>query len=103
MRLEALEAMIMAMKTINVAALKSSLSRCLRAAQSGERFVVMDRTRPLAELGPPKSTSSDPFERLASLGKVKLGKQDWRNVEISPLRRPVPVAELLKSVRADGQ
>ena len=61
----------MAMKTINVAALKASLSRCLRAAEHGEQLLVFDRSRPIAQIGPPPPTSKDPFARLAALQHSK--------------------------------
>ena len=91
------------MKTINVASLKASLSRCLRAAQSGERFLVLDRSTPIAEIVPPPLSSRDPFARLASLGKVRLGRQDWAALEISPLKKRVPAQELLRQVRKEGR
>lgn len=91
----------MSMKTINVAALKAALSRCLREAEAGEHLLVLDRSHPIAEIGPPPATSRDPFKRLASLGKVRLGTQEWGALRISRLPRPVPVQELLRKVRGD--
>jgi antitoxin (DNA-binding transcriptional repressor) of toxin-antitoxin stability system len=89
------------MKTINVAALKASLSKCLHEAEAGERLLVLDRSRPIAEIVPPPPSSRDPFARLASLGKVRLGAQQWRSLKISPLKRRVPVQQLLSAVRDD--
>ena len=92
----------MTMKTINVAALKATLSRCLREAQAGTHLLVLDRSRPIAEIVPPTRTQRDPFLRLAQLGKVRLGKQRWRGLKFTPLRG-VPVQQLLREVRDDAR
>ncbi len=42
--------------TVGVAQLRQNLSRYLRRVERGERLVVTDRNRPVAELGPPAST-----------------------------------------------
>jgi prevent-host-death family protein len=46
----------MYMTTVGVAELRQNLSKYLRRVARGERLVVTDRNRPVAELGPPSST-----------------------------------------------
>jgi prevent-host-death family protein len=41
--------------TVGVAELRQNLSRYLRRVERGERLLVTDRNRPVAELGPPPS------------------------------------------------
>lgn len=55
-------------RTVGVAELRQNLSRYLRAVERGERLVVTDRNRPVAELGPPP-TSAD-LDRLIAAGRV---------------------------------
>ena len=40
-------------ETVGVAELRQNLSRYLRRVEQGERLVVTDHNRPVAELGPP--------------------------------------------------
>ncbi|MGD0196641.1 MAG: type II toxin-antitoxin system prevent-host-death family antitoxin, partial [Solirubrobacteraceae bacterium] len=48
-------ATFMYMTTVGVAELRQNLSKYLRLVERGERLVVTDRNRPVAELGPPPS------------------------------------------------
>jgi prevent-host-death family protein len=61
--------MYMNEKTVGVAELRQNLSVYLRRVSKGERLVVTDRNRPVAELGPAPSTGSD-LDRLIAEGKV---------------------------------
>lgn len=61
--------MYMSEKTVGIAELRQNLSVYLRRVAKGERLVVTDRNRPVAELGPPPSTGSD-LDRLIAEGKV---------------------------------
>ena len=56
-------------KTVGVAELRQNLSVYLRLVEQGERLVVTDRNRPIAELGPPPS-SGEALDRLIAAGKV---------------------------------
>lgn len=69
-------------ETVGVAELRQNLSKYLRRVAGGERLVVTDRNKPVAELGPPPSTGSRVDELIAE-GKVK------------PPRRRRPVGEPL--------
>jgi antitoxin (DNA-binding transcriptional repressor) of toxin-antitoxin stability system len=88
------------MKVINVTELKAHLSRYLRQASRGARILVKDRDEPIAQLGPPVTARSWP-DRLAQVGRLRLGSQDWRKLEISRLDRLVDVQASLRSVRED--
>ena len=66
------------MNTVGVAELRQNLSRYLRRVQRGERLVVTDRNRPVAELGPP-TTSGAALDRLLAQGRVS-----------RPVRRGLP-------------
>ena len=66
------------MATVGIAELRQNLSEYLRRVQRGERLVVTDRNRPVAELGPPPATG-DALDRLITDGKVS-----------RPLRRGLP-------------
>ena len=54
---------------VGVAELRQNLSRYLRRVERGERLVVTDRNRPVAELGPP-STTGAALDRLIAEGRV---------------------------------
>jgi prevent-host-death family protein len=56
-------------KTVGVAELRQNLSVYLRMVEQGERLVVTDRNRPIAELGPAPSTG-EALDRLIAAGKV---------------------------------
>ncbi len=55
--------------TVGVAELRQNLSRYLQRVGNGERLVVTDRNRPVAELGPPPSTGAA-LDRLIAEGRV---------------------------------
>jgi prevent-host-death family protein len=67
-------------EVVGVAQLRQNLSRYLRRVEQGERLVVTDRNRPVAELGPPASTGAA-LDRLIAEGRVS-----------RPLRRGLPEA-----------
>ena len=64
--------------TVGIAELRQNLSEYLRRVERGERLVVTDRNRPVAELGPPPATG-DALDRLIAAGRVS-----------RPLRRGLP-------------
>jgi prevent-host-death family protein len=59
----------MYMTTVGVAELRQNLSKYLRLVARGERLVVTDRNKPVAELGPPPSTGRV-LDRLIAEGRV---------------------------------
>ncbi len=89
------------MKAINVTELKAHLSKYLRMASRGSRIIVKDRDEPIAQLGPPQAEAPSWRERLAREGRLRLGTQDWRKLEISRLDRGVDIQGSLRAVRED--
>ncbi len=65
-------------ESVGIAELRQNLSMYLRRVSKGERVVVTDRNRPVAELGPAPTTGSD-LDRLIAKGRVS-----------RPLRRGLP-------------
>lgn len=59
----------MYMTTVGVAELRQNLSKYLRLVDQGERLVVTDRNRPVAELGPPPHTG-EALDRLIAEGRL---------------------------------
>jgi antitoxin (DNA-binding transcriptional repressor) of toxin-antitoxin stability system len=66
------------MTTVGIAELRQNLSRYLKLVEQGERLVVTDRNRAVAELGPPPSTG-EALDGLIAAGRVS-----------RPLRRGLP-------------
>lgn len=89
------------MKDINVSELKTHLSRYLRLASRGARITVKDRDEPIAQLGPPPAEALSWHERLARVGRLRLGTQNWSALRISKLDRPIAIQESLRAVRED--
>ncbi len=56
-------------QTVGVAELRQNLSRYLERVARGERLVVTDRNRPVAELGPAPTTGAA-LDRLIAEGRV---------------------------------
>ena len=65
-------------RTVGIAELRQNLSRYLERVAAGERLLVTDRNRPVAELGPPPSIGAA-LDRLIAEGKVA-----------RPIRRGLP-------------
>jgi prevent-host-death family protein len=55
--------------SVGIAELRQNLSVYLRRVSRGERLVVTDRNRPVAELGPAPTTGPD-LDRLIADGRV---------------------------------
>jgi prevent-host-death family protein len=87
-------------ETVGVAELRQNLSVYLRKIESGERFVVTDRNRPVAMLGPVPNTESR-LDQLIAEGKVKPPKR--RGPLLKPLEYdgddPEPLTRALEEVR----
>jgi prevent-host-death family protein len=56
-------------ETVGVRELRQNLSVYLKRVSRGERLVVTDRNRPVAELGPAPTTGPD-LDRLIAEGRV---------------------------------
>jgi prevent-host-death family protein len=75
----------MYMSTVGIAELRQNLSTYLQRVAKGERLLVTDHNRPVAELGPPPATGAA-LDRLIAEGRVT-----------RPLRRGLP-----EPLRLDG-
>jgi len=65
-------------RTVGIAELRQNLSKYLRRVGRGERLLVTDRNRPVAELGPPPASGAE-LDRLIAAGRV-----------LRPVRRGLP-------------
>lgn len=84
--------------TVSIRDLKNRLSAYLRRVQSGQRLVVTERGRPIAEVAPLRAlrlTFEQNRQRLAEAGDLTVGK-GRRLAPVVPLRvRGRPVAKSL--------
>jgi prevent-host-death family protein len=55
--------------SVGVAELRRNLSRYLRRVERGERLLITDRNKPVAELGPPPITGAA-LDRLVAEGRL---------------------------------
>jgi prevent-host-death family protein len=86
--------------SVGVAELRQNLSQYLRRVEDGERLVVTDRNRPVAELGPPATTGAA-LDRLIAEGRVT---RPVRAALPKPLRLtgdPRALTRALDEIRSD--
>jgi prevent-host-death family protein len=84
---------------VGVAELRQNLSKYLRRVAAGERLVVTDRNKPVAELGPPPTPASE-LDRLIAEGKVKPPRRRRVGPRPKPLRPLGRVDETNSALRA---
>lgn len=82
-------------ETVGIAELRQNLSKYLRLVAEGERLVVTDRNRPVAELAPPPKTGSR-LDQLIAEGKVKPPKR--RGPLPPPLKMDLPPGALTRAL-----
>jgi prevent-host-death family protein len=90
----------MYMTTVGVAELRQNLSRYLRLVEQGERLVVTERNRPVAELGPPPSTG-EALDRLIAEGRVSRPTRRGLPAPLSLDGDPVALSRALDEIRGD--
>jgi prevent-host-death family protein len=86
--------------TVGVAELRQNLSRFLRRVAKGERLIVTDHNRPVAELGPPPTTGAA-LDRLVAEGRI--GRPARRGLP-EPIRLngdPYALSRALDEIRGD--
>jgi prevent-host-death family protein len=88
-------------KMVGVAELRQNLSLYLRRVEKGERLVVTDRNRPVAELGPPPSTGSG-LDRLIAEGKVSRPRRASLPKPLEMDGDPHALSRALEEVRGGG-
>ena len=87
------------MKSTSIAALKSQLSKYLRAVRAGEPLAVTDRGRPIAMVIP---IPSAPSGRLSFAAPTHPGRLQALKFPTVRLTKPIdPVALLLEERRKD--
>jgi prevent-host-death family protein len=88
-------------ESVGIAELRQNLSRYLQRVGRGERLLVTDRNRPVAELGPPPSTGAA-LDRLIAEGRVS---RPTRRGLPGPLQLdgdPYALSRALDEIRGDG-
>ncbi len=87
-------------ETVGVAQLRQNLSKYLRRVERGERLVVTDRNRPVAELGPVSRGGT--LDRLIAEGKVipaSRPARDFRPIKL--VGAGMTLSEALEEIRGD--
>jgi prevent-host-death family protein len=87
-------------ETVGVAELRQNLSKYLRRVARGERLVVTDRNRPVAELGPVSRGGT--LDRLIAEGKVAPPSRPAR--DFRPIKLPgagITLSEALEEIRGE--
>ncbi len=88
----------MYMTTVGVAELRQNLSKYLRLVAGGERLVVTERNKPVAELGPPPSTGQA-LDRLIADGRVSRPRRLGLPEPLQLARDPHALSRALDEVR----
>jgi prevent-host-death family protein len=85
--------------TVGVGELRQNLSKFLRRVERGERLVVTDRNRPVAELAPLRDGQSA-LDRLVAEGRVEPPRHrlDFKPIK---LKDRYTASDALRDVRGD--
>ncbi|MFL5899017.1 MAG: type II toxin-antitoxin system Phd/YefM family antitoxin [Solirubrobacterales bacterium] len=86
--------------SVGVAELRQNLSVYLRRVKQGERLVVTDRNRPVAELGPAPSTGPA-LDRLIAEGRVAAPRRSGLPEPLGSTGNPKALSEALEDIRGD--
>jgi prevent-host-death family protein len=87
-------------ESVGVAELRQNLSVYLRRVSKGERLLVTDRNRPVAELGPVPSTGPD-LDRLIAEGRVSRPLRSGLPEPLELTGDPSALSRALDEVRGD--
>jgi prevent-host-death family protein len=87
-------------ETVGVAELRQNLSVYLRRVSKGERLVVTDRSRPVAELGPAPTTSPD-LDRLVAEGRASRPMRAGLSEPLELTGDPQALSRALDEIRGD--
>jgi len=91
------------MRSVKIGELRDHLSRYLAAARRGERLIVMDRSTPIAEIGPISAGST--ADRAARAELVRLGvlvpARKARSVREEPRKLLRCRGDVLKALRTE--
>ncbi len=86
--------------TVGVAELRQNLSVYLRRVHEGERLVITDRNRPVAELGPAPSAGPD-LDRLIAEGRVSRPRRSGLPKPLELSGDPYALSQALDEIRGD--
>jgi len=85
---------------VGVAELRQNLSVYLRRVKKGERLVVTDRNRPVAELGPAPNTGPD-LDRLIAEGRVSAPRRSGLPAPLELKGDPKALSKALDDIRGE--
>jgi prevent-host-death family protein len=88
-------------ETVGVAELRQNLSVYLRRVSKGERLVITDRNRPVAELGPALSTGGE-LDRLIAEGLVSRPRRSGLPTPLELTGDPHALSRALDEVRGSA-
>ena len=86
--------------TVGIAELRQNLSRYLQRVARGERLVVTDRNRPVAELGPPPVSGAG-LDRLIAEGRVSRPRRRGLPEPIQLEGDPYALSRALDEIRGE--
>lgn len=86
--------------TVGIAELRQNLSRYLRRVEQGERLVVTDRNKPVAELGPPPSTGAA-LDLLIAEGRVSRPARRGLPLPLRLAGDPHALSQALEEIRGE--
>ena len=87
-------------ETVGIAELRQNLSVYLRRVSRGERLVVTDRNRPVAELGPAPRAGAD-LDRLIAEGRVSRPLRSGLPEPLELTGDPRALGRALDDIRGD--
>jgi prevent-host-death family protein len=87
-------------RTVGVAELRQNLSKYLSRVERGERLIVTDRNRPVAELGPP-ATEGAALNRLIAEGRVARPVRRGLPEPLELEGDPMALSRALAEIRAE--
>lgn len=87
-------------RSVGVAELRQNLSVYLRRVSKGERLVVTDRNRPVAELGPAPTQGPD-LDRLIAAGRVVAPARSGLPKPLELTGDPRALSRALDEIRGD--
>ncbi len=90
----------MSAATVGIAELRRNLSAYLERVARGERLIVTDRNRPVAELGPPPATGAA-LDRLIAAGRVSPPRRRGLPDPIPLTGDPYALSRALDEIRGE--